>query len=118
MARAQVLFASRGPSVFRNVRKTEWGMPLIMLHEDATETLVMDLTSYLDSGETVSTATVSADNVTCTVSVSSPNVTLAISEPQGAGDIDLVITLSSGHKWAGTLQTEELTAGSRPASYA
>ena len=87
------------------------------MHEDATETLVMDLTNYLDSGETVSAATVSADNVTCTVSVASPNVTLAISEPQGSGDIDLVITLSSGHKWAGTIQTEELTAGSRTSSY-
>lgn len=104
--------------MFRNVRKTAWGMPLIMLHEDATETLVMDLSGYLESGETVSSATATADGVTCTATVSSPSVTLAISAPQGAGDIDLVITLSSGHKWAGTLQTEELTAGSRPASYA
>jgi len=93
-------------------------MPRVVLHEDATETLVMDLSGYLESGETVSSATATADGVTCTATVSSPSVTLAISEPQGAGEIDLTITLSSGHKWAGTLQTEELTAGSRPASYA
>lgn len=117
MARAQVLFASRGPSVFRNVRRTEWNTPLVMLHEDATETLVLDLTGYLESGETVSSATVDADGVTCTASVSSPTVTLAISEPQGTGDIDLTITLSSGHIWAGTLQTQEITASARPARY-
>lgn len=104
--------------MFRNVRKTEWNTPLIMLHENATETLVLDLTEYLDAGETVSTATVAADGITCTATVSSPTVTLALSEAQGTGDIDLTITLSSGHKWAGTLQTEELAAGSRPARYA
>lgn len=117
MARAQVLFSSRGPSVFRNVRKTEWSTPLVMLAENGTETLSLDLTNYLESGETVSSATASATNVTCTASVSSPTVTLAISDVQGRGDIDLTITLSSGHVWAGTLQTEELTASSRPARY-
>ncbi len=117
MARAQVLFASRGPSVYRNVRKTEWNTPLVMLHEDATETLVMDLTGYLDGAETVSSATVNAENVTCSATVSTPTVTLAISEVKGRGDIELKITLSSGHVWAGTLQTEGLTASSRPAKY-
>lgn len=118
MARAQVLFSTRGPSVFRNVRKTEWNTPLIMLHENATETLVLDLAEYLDTGETVSTATVTAEGITCTATVSSPTVSLSLSAPQGTGDIDLTITLSSGHKWAGTLQTEEIASGSRPASYA
>jgi hypothetical protein len=117
MARHQVLFTSRGPSVFRNVRRTEQGLPFVVLDNAGTASVVLDLTDYLDSGETVSSATVSATGVTCAASVSSPNVTLAISEPQGQGDIEVTITLSSGAKWAGTLMTREQDYPTRPQRY-
>lgn len=117
MPRHHVLFTERGPTVFKNVRKTSHGLPLVLIDEEASIDLVCDLTAYLGTGETISSITTTSDNVTCTATLATPIITLAISEPQGPGDITLKATLSTGDIWAGTIKTGRLEYPSEPSRY-
>ena len=108
MARQYIGFTSRGPAVFRNVKKASTGEPLILLDENEVKDLELDLTGYLETGETISSATASvSDGVTTTISTTSPKVTLNFSsatEYDLNGKVEVVITMSSGEKWRGYIR--------------
>jgi len=56
------------------------------------------MTAALESGETISSATVSADGVTAAIATSSPTVTVTLSAPTSWGEAVVTMTLSSGEK--------------------
>jgi len=102
VTRAYVGFTTRGPTVFRNVRKAQSGEILVTLDENEAKDLQLDFTGYLETGETVSSATVEPEGVTATVATTSPNVTLTLSEATKydlSGKIETIVTFSSGEKW-------------------
>lgn len=99
MSRYYIGFTTQGPTVFRNVRKDETGEPLILVDEDETKTVVLDLTAYLEGTETVSSvATEKTSNVTATPTLTSPTISVALSNVTSPNDgyVVLLITLSSG----------------------
>jgi len=104
MARRYIGFTKRGPAVFRNVRKAETGEPLVTLDENEADDVVLDFQGYLETGETVSSATITANGVTAAVATTSPKVTLTLSEANKfniTGRVEVVVTMSSGTKWRG-----------------
>ena len=107
MARRYIGFTKRGPAVFRNVRKAETGEPLVTLDENEVDDLVLDFQGYLESGETVSSATATANGVTETIATASPKVTLSLSEANQynlSGRVEVVVTMSSGTVWRGYIR--------------
>jgi pyocin large subunit-like protein len=102
MARRYIGLTKRGIATLRNVRKAETGEPLVTLDENEVDDLVIDFTGYLESGETVSSATATPNGVTETISTTSPKVTLTLSEANQynlSGRIEVVVTMSSGTVW-------------------
>lgn len=98
MARKYIGWTERGPAVYRNVRKDRTGDPLILLDDSETTTLVLDLTGYIDTGETISTCTADTASCACTPTVTSSTISLALSGATSYSDgyAALTITLSSG----------------------
>jgi hypothetical protein len=68
------------------------------MEEGETKTVTIDCSGILATSETVSTATVENEGITCTASVSSPQVTLTLSAltNYGTGNTTVTITLSGG----------------------
>lgn len=87
-----------GPTVFRHVRKDDTGEPLILLDQDASTGLRVNLADWLEDGETISSASVTAENCTATLDTASPNVDLTISAAVSFnwGRAVLLITSSEG----------------------
>lgn len=85
----------RGITVLRNVRKDTTGEPLILMDEDAVIQCQINFADYLNSGETISSATATASGCTVASAVSSPNVTLTISAPSDDGKITIKATTSA-----------------------
>lgn len=106
MARNSIIFTARGPAVFRNVRKDLTGEPLLLIDQDEVKTLVLDFASYVESGETISSATAAAESVTCSISTSSPLVTLTLSAATSNSDgrVTVVVTMSTANKWRGIIR--------------
>lgn len=98
MTRHIVTYTTAGPATYYNVRRDPSGEPLMYLDDDEVRTLRLDLTGYLDDGETVSSISLDPTDVTATSSVSSPYIDLTLSEAGDTGKIIAVITLSSGAK--------------------
>jgi hypothetical protein len=96
--RLLIAYTPNGIKVLRNVRKDETGEPLILVDEDETKTVTIDLTAYLDTGETISSVTTTDENVTATATLTSPTIALALSgaTSHDDGSVTLTITLSSG----------------------
>ncbi len=80
------------------MRRTESEEPLVLLDEGEQEVLELDFTDFLAAGETVSSATVAAENVTAVATATSPKVTLTLSGAQAFGTATVTVTLSSGAK--------------------
>ena len=106
MARNSIIFTARGPAVYRNVRKDLTGEPLLLLDEDEVKTLVLDFASYVETSETISSATASAENVSCSISTTSPRVTLTLSAATSNSDgkVTVVVTFSTANKWRGIIR--------------
>lgn len=107
MTRHVIGFTSQGPNTLRNVRKASTGEPLVHLDQDEIKVVRLDFTDYLDDGETISSATTTAYNCACSASTSSPSVALTISAATAydlMGRIVLVVTMSSGETWRGTIR--------------
>ena len=98
MARQAILYTSRGPATFRNVRQDHVGYPLVLMEDGEVRVVTLDLTNALEPGETISSASVAAEGVTGAVATSSPTVTLTLSAPTSWGEAVVTITLSSGEK--------------------
>lgn len=87
-----------GPTVLRNLRKDETGEPLLLLDESEATTLRVNLADWLESGETVSSATATGSNCTVSASTTSPNVDITVSAATSTsyGKITIIITSSAG----------------------
>lgn len=98
MTRKYIGWTTRGPAVYRNIRKDRTGDPIVLVDQGEATTVVLDLTAYLDTGETISTVTHVDSSCTCTPTLSSPTISLAFSAVTSYidGYTALTITLSSG----------------------
>lgn len=94
-----------GPTVFNNVRKDETGEPSLLIDKDAIVKLRVNFSDWLDSGETISSATATAENCTVSTSTSSPNVDLTVSAVTYNGQITLVVTSSNSLAYTGIIRT-------------
>lgn len=94
--------------VLRNVRRASTGEPLVLLDENAVTQLELDFTDFLETGETISSASVTYTGVTGSTSTSSPRVTLTLSAATAytddAGKATYVVTFSSGEIFRGILR--------------
>lgn len=107
MTRHIISFSPKGPATLRNVRRAPTGEHLIHMDEDEIKVVKVDLTDYLDSGETISSVATTGYNVTCSASTSSPRITLTLSAATAydlEGRVVIVATMSSGEKWRGTIR--------------
>lgn len=97
---------SSGPTVFRNVHKDTTGEPLVYLDQEAVTKLRLNFAQWLDTGETISSATVTAESVTASTTTSSPNVDVTLSAAQSYSDgkIIVVVTSSTSQKWRGIIR--------------
>lgn len=95
MARHYIGYTQRGATVLKNVR-SESGYPLLYMEVGETRKVTLNLSSLLETGETVSSATVVADGVTAAIATSSPNITLTLSGASAWGEATVTITLSNG----------------------
>lgn len=115
MARQYLGFDDLGPCVFHGVHKSIDHRPLIFVEEDENREVELDLTGYLESGETISSADITeAGGVTASASVSSPKVTLTLSGVTDEGDFVLTITLSTGRKWRDRVRVRNRRRYTRP----
>lgn len=98
--------SSSGPTVLRNIRKDVTGEPLLLLDQDAAARLRINFDDWLETGETISSITATAEGCTMTSALSTPNVTLTISAATNAytGKITLKATASSGEIWRGIIR--------------
>jgi hypothetical protein len=98
MARLSIGYTPNGARVYRNVRMAETGEPLILVDEGEVKSVVLNLTAYLDTGETISSVTTTDENVTATTTLTTPTISVALSAATSTSDgsVTLVITLSSG----------------------
>lgn len=106
MARHYVGYTPRGATVLKNVRKED-GYPLLLMEEGETRKVTLDFTSLLETGESVSTATVTASGVTASVSLSSPNVVLTLSSPTAWGYATITVTLSNSEVIVETVRARQ-----------
>lgn len=107
MARHYIGVASRGITVLRNIRTDKTGEPLLLLDEDEIARVVVNFSGYLETGETISSASIEPTGVTATASTSSPNVTLTVSGSGYDGKITLVVTMSTGDKWRSIIRVRK-----------
>lgn len=97
MPRHYIGVTSRGPTTLRNVLLDRTGQPLLLVNEVETTKLVIDYSDWLDASETISSATVTADNASVSISTSSPQITLTISAVTSPtyGKATIIVTTST-----------------------
>jgi len=101
MARRHYIgFTSRGPSIFRNVRLDETGRPLLFLEEGEIARLELDFQSFVETGETISSATVAPDNVTAVIANDTTSATITFSAANEWGEVIVTVTFSTGDVWS------------------
>lgn len=105
--------SSQGPRVLRNVFRDTTGEPLLLVEEDAAIRCTVNFSDWLETSETISSITATADGCTLSSALSSPNVTLTISAVTNAsgGKITLKATASTGEIWRGIIHVR------RPSKY-
>ena len=81
---------------YRNIRTSIDDYPLLHIERPDVEPLKIDLSHWLESGETISSVSVTPDNATVSTTNDTTSITLNISGVRGDGEIDVIATLSSG----------------------
>lgn len=99
--------SSKGPAVFRNVYKDDTGEPLLYLDKDAVTKLQINFAQWLEGTETISSASVTAQSVTCSMSTTSPNVTLTFSGSTTYGYVTLIVTSSTSEVYRGIIRVRQ-----------
>ena len=101
MSRHYIGVTNAGPTTLRNVRRDDTGEPLLLVDQDAIVKLRIDLANWLETGETISSVSTTAESCTVLTSTTSPNITLTISNVTGYdyGKITLLATSSTGEVW-------------------
>ena len=98
MSRLFVGITHRGPSTLRNVSLSETGEPEVLLREGEASTLTLDYTEWLESGETISSAPIVAEQVTAsigTISTGATNLVVLLSNPTSYDDGKATITVTT-----------------------
>lgn len=95
-----------GPTVLRNVHKDATGEPLLFVDQDATTKLRINFSAWLESGQSISSATVTAENCTVSTSTSSPNIDVTLSSVTSYNDgkITILATCSNGEIYRGIIR--------------
>jgi hypothetical protein len=101
--RQYIGISNQGPTVFYNVRMDVTGEPMFLVDEDAVSTLRVNFGDWLNTGETISTATIVTESCTASISTATPNVDITISAATSHGKITLKATASSGDVWRGII---------------
>lgn len=106
MTRHYLGISSKGPNVFRNVRRDNTGEPLLLLDQDEVARLTIDFSDWLETEETISSVSATARNATISVSTTSPRTVITISAVTSFydGDITAIATASTGEKWRGIIR--------------
>jgi hypothetical protein len=117
MARHYIGLTARGPTTLKNVR-SEDGYPLLLMEEAETRKITLNLAALLETGESISSATVAADGVTAAISTSSPNIVLTLSSPTAWGEAIVTITLSNGEIIRQTVRARQNASAFNPAEVA
>lgn len=106
MTRHYLGVSSKGPNVFRNVRRATTGEPLLLLDQDEVARLVIDWSDWLETEETISSISATGRNCTVSTSTSGPQATITISDVTSYhdGDITVIATASTGEKWRGIIR--------------
>lgn len=89
-----------------------------MIAEGETKTLVLDFAQMLESGETISSATVSATGVTASISNTTTTVTLTLSASTAWGEATVTVTLSSGEVHKPLIRARQSSASYDPTEIA
>jgi hypothetical protein len=92
------------PATLRHIRRDVTGEPLLLLDKDAIAKILINFSDYLESGETISSATATATGCTAAIATSTPNVTLTVSEATQEGSIIVLATTSTSQVWAQTIR--------------
>lgn len=100
-ARHSIGYTTRGPVVFRNVRRSLTGEPLLFLDQYEVKNLELDFTNYIVGTETITSAaqvntSSGTGDVVAVITVASPLVTIQFSGATSYydGGITLAITFS------------------------
>lgn len=93
-------------AIQRGVRVDDTGEPLMLVDQDEVARLRINLSDWLETSETISSATATNNNCTVTLSTASPNVDLTISNVASFayGTSLIKITSSSGDILAKTIR--------------
>lgn len=100
---------SSGPETLRNVHREDTGEPLILVPKGATAGVRISFGDWLEGAETIASATVTARSCSAAQVLSSPNLDVTISAvtSRSSGGLDIVVTSSTGAKWAGTVHVRQ-----------
>lgn len=79
----------------------------MLMNEGEVRTLILDLAPMLETGETITTATVAAAGITASISNTTSTVTLTLSVPTAYGEATPTITLSTGEKIIETIHARQ-----------
>lgn len=95
-----------GPVVLHNVRRDDTGEPLLLIDQDAVETVRMNFSAWLETGETITSASVTAENCTASTSTATPNIDITLSAVTSYtdGKVTVIATASSGSVWRGIVR--------------
>lgn len=106
MTRHYLGISSRGPNVFRNVRRDSTGEPLLLIDQDEIARLTIDFSDWLETAETISSVSATARNATISSSLSGDQAVITISDVTSYhdGDITVIATASTGEKWRGIIR--------------
>lgn len=95
MSRHHISITPRGITTLRNVRTDETGEPMILLDKTEVKKVTIDLADFLETGETISSATIEATGCTASITTASPYITMTLSNPTIEGHVTLTITTST-----------------------
>lgn len=104
--------------MFRNIRRDEDNLPLVLMGENETARVEIDLTPMLDGGETITTATTSGSGITASETNTTTTVTLTLSAPTTWGEVATTITLSSGDVITSLIRARVRSKQAAQAAYA
>jgi hypothetical protein len=106
MPRRLIAYTPNGIRTLRNVYTDETGEPLVFVDEGETKTVTIDMTAYLDTGETISSVTHTDQLVTADVTLTSPTMAIELTGTTSHHDglTTLTITLSSGEVMVQTIR--------------
>ena len=100
MTRNLIFVSPNDRRTYRNIRTGFHGYPVFLLAKSATADLKIDFTNYLNSGETISSVTVSTKGLSVSSANTTTTVTLTLSGVSGETYFDILVTFSTGILWS------------------